>query len=164
MTKNNRDMQSGLWNDKLEFLGAGVAIADLATQFGDSHALAVRCSLPDDELNCPRGHGVVLLQALEQGLSNVARHAQAKQVDIIVDDNDDALTLTLKDDGIGLPAGSPAGLPAGAPTGLPAQHPYAQHGLRLIRERLRHLGGSLTLTKNQERGACLTVSLPKPPR
>jgi signal transduction histidine kinase len=146
MTQNNREMQSRLWNDKLEFLGAGVAIADLATQFGGSHALVVRCSLPDDELDCPRGHGVVLLQALEQGLSNIARHAQAREVDIIVDDNDDddALMLPLKDDGIGLPAL----LPANLLVDITAQHPHARHGLRLIRERLRHLGGTLTLTNN----------------
>jgi signal transduction histidine kinase len=148
---HNRALQSTLWNDKLEFLGAGIAIADLASQFGARHPIAVHCSLPDDALDCPRAHGVVLLRAIEEGLSNIVRHAQAGRVDIIVDDNEDALMLTLKDDGIGLP------------DQVPAQPRQAQssHGLRLLRERVRHLGGTLTLAKNQDRGARLTVLLPK---
>jgi signal transduction histidine kinase len=147
IVENNRAMQMTLWNDKLEFLGLGVALTDAADQFSQQHQMAVRCSLPDDDLECAPDHGVALLRALEEGLRNVAAHAQAGSVDVIVDDNDEMLMLTLKDDGIGL-QGDPA-----ARLGL--------HGLRLVRERVRHLGGTLTLTQNPGPGACLTVMLPK---
>lgn len=150
IVENNRAMQMTLWNDKLEFLGLGVALADAADQFSRQHQMTVRCSLPDDDLECPLDHGVVVLRALEEGLSNIAAHTQAGSVDVIVDDNDEMLMLTVKDDGIGLQGGAPARL------GL-----HGRHGLRLVRERARHLGGTLTLTQNQGRGACLTVSLPK---
>lgn len=149
LVENNRDMQTVLWNDKLEFLGAKVALTDLAHQFEQQHQTTVRCSLPDDDLECAPGHALLLLRALEEGLSNIAAHARANSVDLIVDDDEDALTLTLKDDGIGMQDGVRADLNL--------------HGLRLLRERLRHLGGTLTLTQNLERGARLTVTLPKTP-
>jgi len=147
---NNRQLQHRLWNDKLEFLGVRVALSELATQFGEQHRLTVRCSLPDDELVCPRGHGVVLLRTLEEGLRNVAAHAQASEVDVIVDDNADEVMLTVKDNGVGLNGASPDGAAAG------------HFGLRTVRERALHLGGSLTLAGNAGAGAALTVILPKP--
>jgi signal transduction histidine kinase len=147
IVENNRAMQMTLWNDKLEFLGLAVALVDAADQFSQQHQMMVRCSLPDDDLECSLEHGVALLRALEEGLSNIAAHAKANSVDVIVDDNDEVLMLTVKDDGIGLQGGAPANL------GL--------HGLRLVRERVRHLGGTLMLTQNPGPGASLTVSLPK---
>ncbi len=146
---NNRNMQASLWNDKLEFLGAGIALSEAVHQFGLQHQIVVRCSLPDDDLECSPRHGLALLRALEEGLRNIATHAKASSIDLIIDDNDDLLMLTLKDDGIGFDGGAQADL------GL--------HGLRLVRERVRDLGGTLTLTHNPVRGASLTVSLPKTP-
>jgi signal transduction histidine kinase len=149
IVENNRDMQAKLWNDKLEFLGAGIALREAAQQFALQHQIPVRCSLPDDDLECSPEHGLALLRTLEEGLRNIAAHAKASSVDLIIDDNDELLMLTLKDDGVG-PDGS-------APTDL------GLHGLRLVRERVRHLGGTLTLAPNPGRGASLTVSLPKTP-
>ena len=147
IVENNRDMQAALWNDQLEFLGAGIALSEAAQQFAQQHQITLRCSLPDDDLECAPGHGLALLRALEEGLRNIAAHAKASSIDLIVDDNDDLLMLTLKDDGIGLHGH--------------AQTDLGLHGLRLVRERVRHLGGTLTLTQNPVRGASLTVTLPK---
>ena len=149
IVETNREMQHRLWNDKLEFLGVRVALAEQAAQFGASHQLAVHCSLPDEELDCPRSHSVVLLRTLEEALSNVAAHAGATAVDVIVDDNEEQLVLTVRDDGVGLPAGG-----TGAANG--------KYGLRMARERAAYLGGRLTVAANGERGVTLTVVLPKP--
>ena len=147
---HNRQLQHRLWNDKLEFLGVRVALSEIVAQFGEQHQLTVACSLPEDELVCPRAHGVVLLRTLEEGLRNIAAHAQASVVDVIVDDNDDAVMLTVKDNGVGLNGASPDDAAAG------------HFGLRTVRERALHLGGSLTLADNAGPGAALTVILPKP--
>jgi len=147
---HNRQLQHRLWNDKLEFLGVRVALSEIVAQFGEQHQLTVACSLPEDELVCPRAHGVVLLRTLEEGLRNIAAHAQASVVDVIVDDNDDAVMLTVKDNGVGLNGTSQDDAAAG------------HFGLRTVRERALHLGGSLTLADNAGPGAALTVILPKP--
>lgn len=144
----NRQMQVKLWNDKLEFLGVRVALSELVQQFGEIHALTARCSLPDEDLECPRGHGVVLLRALEEGLRNITLHSQASEVDVIVDDNEDQIMLTVRDNGIGL--------------GGAADPAAGKFGLRVMRERALHLGGSLTLHDHSDKGAVLTLILPKP--
>jgi len=146
--ETNRAMQHRLWNDKLEFLGMRVALGELVTQFGAEHNLSARASLPDDEPHCPRSHHVVLLRALEEGLSNIAAHAQASEVDVIVDDNDDEIMLTVKDNGVG---------PGGQTVDC-----AGKHGLRLLRERAAYLGGTVTLAAGAAGGTVLTVVLPKP--
>jgi len=150
--ETNRGMQHKLWNDKLEFLGLRVALGELVTQFGAEQLIKTHCSLPEDEPACPRSHRVVLLRAAEEGLRNVATHARASKVEVVVDDMDDSIVLTVKDDGVGLGQAAVA------------EEDWQQHhGLRMIRERAIFLGGSLSLTANGSQGAMLTVSLPKPP-
>ncbi|HEV7816000.1 MAG TPA: ATP-binding protein [Janthinobacterium sp.] len=148
LIETNRQMQLKLWNDKLEFLGVTVALSELAAQFSEQHGITVRCSLPEDELSCPRSYGVALLRTLEEALRNIAAHAQASAVDIIVDDNDEALMLTVKDNGVGL-------------RDPQAGHGQAKHGLRTVRERVAYLGGTLVLEKNTQGGATLTATLPR---
>jgi signal transduction histidine kinase len=151
IVETNRQMQLKLWNDKLEFLGVRVALGELVAQFGEQHQLAARCSLPEDELQCPRSHGIVLLHTLEEALRNIAAHAQASEVDVIVDDNEDEVMLTVKDNGIGL--GGPVAAVLGQVSG--------KFGLRMARERAAYLGGRLTLASGAERGVTLTMILPK---
>ncbi|MES2319178.1 MAG: ATP-binding protein [Pseudomonadota bacterium] len=145
----NRDMQSSIWNDKLEFLGVRAALSELVTQFGEEHDIVARISLPDEEAAYSPEQGVALLRALEEGLRNVAAHAGASEVDVILDDNDDGIMLTVRDNGVGLSQDDH--LAPGC------------HGLRLLRERARFLGGEMTLAPAPapERGAALTLTLPR---
>ncbi|WP_432377260.1 sensor histidine kinase [Duganella sp. P38] len=152
IVETNRQMQLKLWNDKLEFLGVRVALDELVTQFGEQRGITARCSLPEEELDCPRSHGIVLLHTLEEALRNIAQHAQASEIDVIVDDNEDETMLTVKDNGVGLSGPVAAGQPVG------------KFGLRMARERAAYLGGTLTLSAGAERGVTLTMILPKPPK
>ncbi|MTV37101.1 sensor histidine kinase [Duganella radicis] len=153
IVETNRQMQLKLWNDKLEFLGVRVALDELVAQFGEQHAVTARCSLPEEELDCPRSHGIVLLHTLEEALRNISAHAQATEVDVIVDDNEDEIMLTVKDNGVGLSGPVPA----------PRDQSAGKFGLRMARERAAYLGGTLTLSAGAERGVTLTMVLPKPP-
>jgi signal transduction histidine kinase len=152
IVETNRQMQLKLWNDKLEFLGVRVALDELVTQFGQQHGITARCSLPEEELDCPRSHGIVLLHTLEEALRNIIAHAQANEVDVIVDDNEDEVMLTVKDNGVGLSG------PVAAVESLSA----GKFGLRMARERAAYLGGTLTLAAGPGRGVILTMILPKP--
>lgn len=146
--ENNRGMQHKLWNDKLEFLGIKVAFSELVLQFGEQYRVTARYSLPEDEPACSREHGVALLFTLEEGLRNVAAHANATEVDVILDDNEDEMMLTVRDNGCGPGTADPAA---------------DKFGLRLVRERARHLGGTLDLAAHPDGGCVLTLILPKTP-
>jgi signal transduction histidine kinase len=146
----NREMQLALWNDKLEFLGIKAAIAEQVEEFRGAHRLTARVSLPEQDESYPREYAVALLRCLEEGLRNIAAHAQASEIDVILDDDGDQVMLTVRDNGIG-----------------PGPAPLAQdgggHGLRLLRERAAYLGGRLSVEQApQQPGTALTLILPHP--
>jgi signal transduction histidine kinase len=145
--ETNRKMQLTLWNDKLEFLGPKTAIGELVVEWGREHGIKARASLPDEEPAYTRQQGIALLRAAEEGLRNIAAHAQATEVDVILDDDGDQAMLTVRDNGVG-PGADPGGS-------------LSCHGLRLLRERARLLGGSVTLGARPEGGTALTLILPK---
>lgn len=151
LIETNREMQLTLWNDKLEFLGIRAAISEAVEEFRERHGLVARVSLPEHDTSYPRLQGVAMLRCLEEGLSNIAAHAQATEVDVILDDDGEQVMLTVRDNGVGI---GPAALAAGA-----GEH----HGLRTLRERAAYLGGRLTAAPSPHapHGTVLTLILPR---
>lgn len=146
----NREMQLTLWNDKLEFLGVKAAIHELVAEFGAQHGqLKASASLPEDDIQVSRDQGVAVLRVVEEGLRNIERHAQASTVEVIIDDNEDECMVTVRDNGVGQ-----AHIAGGSPD---------CHGLRLLRERVQFLGGTLTVRDHQDGGTALTAHFPKSP-
>jgi signal transduction histidine kinase len=88
-----------------------------------------------------------LVTVLREALSNVARHAHASRVDVVVNVSRDVLTLRVVDDGIGPPEVS-------APT--------EGRGLRNLLARAERLGGTCALRAGDERGAALEWCVPLP--
>jgi len=147
--KANREMQLSLWNDKLEFLGVQAAINALVREFGDTHQIEVCISLPEHDSAYPRLIALALLRCLEEGLRNIAVHAHASEVAVILDDDGEQIMLTVRDNGVGI---GPA--PLAAATG-------PCHGLRTLRERAAYLGGQLSVSAAPHaHGTVLTLTLP----
>lgn len=146
--ETNRKMQLELWNDKLEFLGLRAALAELVPAFAQAKGIKARASLPDEDGSYSRTQGVVLLRCAEEGLRNAAAHAQATEVEVILDDDGEQVMLTVRDDGVGLRE-------------WPTLEASGSHSLRLLRERARFLGGTLELCAGADGGAVLRMTLPK---
>jgi signal transduction histidine kinase len=143
----NREMQLNLWNDKLEFLGIKAALADVADRASTENGLKVSVSLPEDDVECTRQQSIALLRSAEEGLHNVVQHAMAHNAEVVLDDTGDELVLTVRDDGIG-----------NASVDLDSR---SCHGLRMLRERVRFLDGTLEVGNGPERGTVLTVTIPR---
>ena len=88
-----------------------------------------------------RGH---VFQIVREALSNVARHAQARRVEVHVSYGEDALRLRIADDGVGLVSTAVRG----------------GQGLRNIRERARLLGGTLDIDSAPGKGVTVTLTVP----
>jgi len=86
-----------------------------------------------------------IFQIAHETLTNVARHAQARRVEVYLRCGADELQLCISDDGIGLPA-----LPIGG----------KGQGLRNIRERARMLDGTLDIHTAPDEGMTLTLTVP----
>ncbi len=85
-----------------------------------------------------------IFQTVREALTNVARHAQARRVEVSLRYSGNELQLVISDDGIGLPA-------------LPVDK---GQGLRNIRERARLLDGTLDMRSAPSKGVTLTLTVP----
>ena len=104
-------------------------------------APAVRFSGPVDTLI----HGTVIGEieaVIREGMTNVAKHAQASQVTLEVSAAGRWLTVRLSDDGIGM------------------RQPQRGSGLGNLRHRAEGLGGSLTIEDHHGGGTMLTWAIP----
>ena len=92
---------------------------------------------------------VLAWSMVHEGLRNVAAHARATEVEVILDDDGEQVMLTIRDNGSGLPKHDKV------------LESTSCHGLRLLRERARFLGGTLELGAGETGGAVLRMTLPK---
>ena len=90
--------------EALEDLGLQSALAALATAFGEQARLRIERRLePRPPLS--EEHELVVYRIAQEALTNVARHADAAQVDS-TRAGKRAVVLTVRDDGRGLPSGA----------------------------------------------------------
>jgi len=85
-----------------------------------------------------------IFQIAREALTNAARHAQARRVEVRLRYGVNALQIRISDDGIGLPA-------------LPLNK---GQGLRNIRERARMLDGMLDIDTAPNKGMTLIITVP----
>jgi signal transduction histidine kinase len=104
--------------------------------------LSLDFDLPEADALSPlyTGH---ILAILNEALSNVIRHARARRVKISVRCVEGKMSMTIEDDGIGLPDEYEAG-----------------YGLRNMRDRARLLGGQIDFKSINGRGTRVTLIVP----
>ncbi len=122
------------------------ALTRLADDFEKATGLTVHRSLPETMPPLPPALHLTLYRTAQEALTNVQRHAEARQVWLTLHVDDDAVTLQIRDDGRGLPPDA-------------EQHGF---GLRGLRERATQLGGELRLESSVGEGTHLTLRLPLP--
>lgn len=135
----------------LETLGFSEALEGLVRDLQRRHP-SVMLTLRQ-ELALTPGPDVSLAayRVVQEGLSNALRHANASQVDVELRAERRRITVTVTDDGVGLPQNwSQPG----------------HYGLRGLGERIGQLGGKLTLRNCGSRGTLLAAEIPVtgPPR
>jgi signal transduction histidine kinase len=127
--------------------------AELATRVGDFTARTalpaeLRCTGSVPPLPCETARH--LLAIVSEALENAHRHASATRVRVNLDASADALRLTVRDDGVGLPA--TAVLDDLAESG--------HFGLLGMVERAASLGGRLDLARPPRGGTEITLTVP----
>lgn len=148
VTQTTRRIQAGLRPDKLDIFGIKTAIAEQVLEFEDYTGLTCLTSLPDEELAYTPQIEISLFRMVQEALNNIAKHAKASRVDVVLDDNEDCIMLTIRDDGVGM-SSEKAGQ-------------TATHGLRGMRERAGYLGGDVQIVSAPGNGTKIVITLPKP--
>jgi signal transduction histidine kinase len=93
---------------------------------------------------------VTLYRVIQEALNNVAKHAHARRVSLVVERRSDCIVAVIEDDGCGFDAQRVCGSAATA-RGL---------GLLGMHERVGQVGGSLTIESSPGEGAALFVRVP----
>jgi len=130
----------------LDQLGLFAAIEWQAEQFQKQTGITCRCSIqcPDQKLNNTASNA--LFRILQEILTNVARHAKAKRVDVAVRNGGGNLVLGVRDNGAGIRPSDVTN-----PKSL---------GILGMRERARILGGEVTIEGRRGKGTSVLVKIP----
>jgi two-component system, NarL family, sensor histidine kinase UhpB len=141
----NRRILRRLWPAALEDLGLPEALRILAQGFRETQpSVAIELNLPDDFDACGPREKLALYRFVQEGLTNVFRHARASHVAIeLALASPREISVTIRDDGAGFPPDAPPGL-----------------GLTGMRERMRGLGGRFSCAAAPGGGALIEAFLP----
>jgi signal transduction histidine kinase len=103
-------------------------------------------SYPDEELHVTPQASIGIFRTVQESLTNILKHAQAKSIDVRVKIVDDFLILQIADDGKGLPAHR--------------LHAIGSHGLASMRHRIMALGGHWSIDGRSGGGTTISVRIP----
>lgn len=133
--------------EPLEDLGLNLAIEQLCHAFNERTSIETELELPD-ELALSAAAQNCIYRTVQEALTNIDRHAAAKHVKVqLALIEDDAITLSIQDDGIGFDTHS---------------HPEEGHfGLRGMRERAELIGGRCEVISAPSEGTAINLYLKK---
>jgi signal transduction histidine kinase len=108
----------------------------------------LECSIELDENGgpIPKDVAIALFRVVQEGLTNVIRHAQARRVGLELLQTDGSWTLIVRDDGCGFDA--------------TAESLRWSHGISGMRHRVRALGGKFRIESVPGSGTVVQVDVP----
>jgi two-component system sensor histidine kinase UhpB len=142
-----RSVTEALRPSLLDDLGLLPALRALVTDFESRTGITSSFAGPESLPPLAEAAELAIFRAVQEGLSNVARHAEAERVAVRVSVGGAQLEIAIEDDGLGF-------TPAGAAE--------ERMGLAGMRERLAALGGEMTIAPAAGTGTRLRLVLPLP--
>ncbi|MDI6852253.1 MAG: histidine kinase [Deltaproteobacteria bacterium] len=135
----------------LEDLGLTIALHNLVEEFADIHKNII-WTVKLDNLNgffdIPQA--TVIYRIIQEALTNIGKHAQAKHASIVAERKDQGIAVTIKDDGMGF---DPSDVGPGK----------NNLGLLAMEERVKILGGAFKLRSEKNHGTSITFLVPFSP-
>jgi signal transduction histidine kinase len=141
-----RRISSRLRPKLLDDLGLSAAIEWQAREFERHAGIACRIRSEPDDIILDRTRSTALFRIFQETLTNVARHARASRVDVVLTNFGGTVEMTVADVGEGI---APSQVSDGRSLGIVG-----------MRERVRSLGGRLDIVGNPGRGTTVRVSIP----
>ena len=140
-----RGLAMGLRPSMLDDLGLRPALEWQSREFERLYEIPVALTLSESIDFLPEDHRITIYRIIQEALTNCARHAQAKNIDVEVLDKQGTIQITIADDGVGFTRYSRTG------PGL---------GLLGIQERVHHLGGLFEVKPREGGGTVLVAEIP----
>ncbi len=125
--------------------GIVAALEWQARKFGKRIGVECRFHPPAEEIEMDSESSMAMFRICQEALNNVAKHACARKVDVVMTVQPDIIALSIADDGIGLTDD--------------AIRRAGRFGLRGMRERALALGGNIAINSSLS-GTTITLTLP----
>lgn len=151
-TEVGREVSRLAWEIRpaaLDTLGLHAAMRSLLQAWSERTGLAFDLEVATDDWQAPAAVETTLYRVLQEALTNVARHAGARRVGVVLGMADGQANLIIEDDGSGFDTTEP-----------PAATAPKRLGLRGMRERLALVGGTLEIESAPGHGTALFVRVP----
>ena len=87
-----------------------------------------------------------IFRVVQEALTNVARHAEARNIEIFLGEEDQELVISITDDGKGI-----------QPEALKGAAAFGVNGMR---ERIHRIGGEFTIEPGESSGTRISVRVP----
>jgi len=136
------ELRPGLLDD----LGLVAAMEWQANEFQARTGIKTELSFEPDDIMVDNERATALFRIFQEILTNIIRHAAATRIDVYLHEKDEALELSVRDNGKGI-----------APKMLTSSKSL---GLIGMRERCHHLGGAVDIRGKPGKGTTVTVNLP----
>ena len=144
-----RESIIGLRNAAVPGRSLGDAVHDYVRSWEAQHGILCRVRI-NREVRLSDNAELQLQRIVQESLANVRKHAQAKNVDLTLQQADDKLLVTIQDDGLGF---NPE---------LLGRAEFPRFGLATMRERAESIGGTVRLDSSPGQGTRVTVEVPAP--
>jgi signal transduction histidine kinase len=131
---------------QLDAFGLGGAVQFDVDQFTKKLGIRALVTIDPPEIALERDLAMALYRVFQEALTNIARHANAKFVEVELVSKDDKVVLMVRDDGCGIKMNEMQGT-----TSL---------GLVGMRERVRPWNGRLNISGRKNNGTTVTVEIP----
>lgn len=140
------DVIEGLRPSHLDHLGLAFAMRTHCREFTRRTGLPCEVEVEEDFDDLDPAISIALYRIAQESLTNVTKHAQAKNVHMELRREAAGIRLRIVDDGVGLAEG--------------AMSKPKSHGLVGMRERMRQIGGILNIADNGSRGTVVEAFIP----
>ncbi len=149
--ENVRRLSQDLYPSCLEDLGLDKSIAVLADDFAKHSQLKMAVNSPKIDAMFSLESKTHIYRVIQEAFTNIQKHAQARNVSIVIKNSKTHVDLKITDDGRGFVHRNQSVL-SPAKTGL---------GLTAMKERTRMLGGAMKVNSTIGVGTELTFEIPK---
>jgi PAS domain S-box-containing protein len=145
-----RDVMADLRPPVLDDYGLLVSLRWYGKQFANRTGIAVKIRGKEASPRLALNVETVLFRITQEAFTNTSKHAKATKVVVVVKSDENALCLSIKDDGIGFHPSEKAG-----------RGKHRGWGLITMSERAESLGGSFRIESRPKRGTKLVVKVPR---
>jgi nitrate/nitrite-specific signal transduction histidine kinase len=148
------EARRSVWNlrpEALEHLSLVEALGQEVAKFSQSSGIKAQFDASDDQRDMPYEKELALLRICQESLANVRKHAKASEVKVGLTFDTSTITLSIRDNGIGMKTEIEDG---------ETKPKHRGFGLISMRERTRNLAGTFEVQSEKGKGTLIRATIP----